>query len=79
MCMRGSSSDSISDSRCGRDLVTVRKGEDLDDLEATFSSTKVFHSPHVGQRPSHLGDSVPQLLQYHTVFILFAIVEEFYG
>lgn len=28
----------------------------------------VFHSPHAGQRPIHLGLSLPQLVQYHKDF-----------
>lgn len=32
------------------------------------SSTIVFHSPHAGQRPIHLGLSFPQDVQYQTVF-----------
>ena len=30
----------------------------------------VFHSPHAGQRPIHLGLSLPQALQNHEVFLL---------
>ena len=36
---------------------------------ATVSSTIVFHSPHAGQRPIHLGLSLPHALQNHTVFV----------
>jgi len=32
----------------------------------------VFHSPQAGQRPKNWGYSLPQLLQYQTVFV-FAI------
>ena len=39
---------------------------------ATISSVKVFHSPHEGQRPSHLGASNPQFLQKYA-FLTFAI------
>jgi hypothetical protein len=31
----------------------------------TFSSTIVFHSPHEGHLPTHLGESAPQELQNH--------------
>ena len=40
------------------------------DFTVTFSSTKVFHSPQLGHLPNHLGDSLPQLLQKYTVFVL---------
>lgn len=37
-------------------------------------SLKLFHSPHPGQRPSHLGSSWPQEEQQKTVLFLdFAI------
>ena len=32
------------------------------------ASTMVFHSPHAGQRPIHLGLSLPHEVQYQTVF-----------
>ena len=32
------------------------------------SSTMVFHAPHDGQRPSHLGESAPHSVQNHMVF-----------
>ena len=35
---------------------------------ATISSVKVFHSPHEGQRPSHLGASNPQFLQKYAAW-----------
>ena len=37
------------------------------------ASTIVFHSPHAGQRPIHLGLSLPQEVQYQSVFAVFAI------
>lgn len=40
-----------------------------------FSSIIVFHCPHAEQRPSHFGESAPQLVQYHIDFILVAIFE----
>jgi hypothetical protein len=45
----------------------------LEPPAGSFSSIMVFHSPHPGQRPTHLGDSVPQLLQNHAVFCCLAI------
>ena len=43
-------------------------------LDSFGSSIIVFHSPQAGQRPIHLGLSLPQELQYHTDLFLFAIV-----
>ena len=44
----------------------------LEPLFADFfsdgASTMVFHSPHAGQRPIHLGLSLPQFVQYHKDF-----------
>ncbi len=49
-----------------------RRGADA----ATRSSTSVFHAPHDGQRPAHLGESAPHSLQYHSVlYLVFAISE----
>ena len=36
----------------------------------TGSSAMVFHSPHDGQRPSHLGVSLPQASQTKIVLVL---------
>src|SRR4051794_3081986 len=36
----------------------------------TTDSTKVFHSPHSGQRPVHLGCSLPHCWQTNTVLVL---------
>jgi hypothetical protein len=35
-----------------------------------ISSTKVFHEPQEGHRPSHLADSAAQFWQMYTVFSL---------
>ena len=32
------------------------------------ASTMVFHSPQAGHLPIHFADSLPQELQYHTLF-----------
>ena len=37
---------------------------------ATTSSAKVFHSPHEGHLPSHLGASKPQLRQKYAFLTL---------
>lgn len=42
--------------------------------EGTRSSTIVFHSPQAGHLPAHLGDSAPQLLQNHAVFVSFILL-----
>ena len=34
----------------------------------SICSSMVFHSPQAAQRPCHLGDSLPQLVQKNTVF-----------
>jgi hypothetical protein len=50
-------------------------GEREVDVAATRSSTIVFHSPHSGQRPSHLGDVLPQAVQPQIVlYLAFAIL-----
>ena len=41
----------------------------------TVSSTIVFHSPHAGQRPIHLGLSFPHDLQNHTFLDLEAAIQ----
>ena len=47
---------------------------------ATVSSTIVFHSPHAGHRPIHLGLSFPHSLQNHTLLVLtVAILEIFFS
>ena len=77
---RGSLLRSISLRRMG-----LRPSEDFADrpLEplpppagffSTGASTMVFHSPHAGQRPIHLGLSLPQLVQYHKVFAVAIII-----
>lgn len=45
---------------------------------ATVSSTIVFHSPHDGHRPIHLGLSFPHDVQNQAVFIFVAISSNFY-
>jgi hypothetical protein len=45
---------------------------------ATVSSTIVFHSPQAGQRPIHLGLSLPHALQNHTVFVLTVAIAYFF-
>ena len=37
----------------------------------TFSSTIVFQAPQAGHLPAHLGESAPQEVQNHIVFIAF--------
>ena len=44
----------------------------------TRSSTIVFHAPHSGQRPAHLGDSAPHCEQNHADFIVFAMMPSYY-
>ena len=39
----------------------------------TRSSTIVFHCPHSGQRPAHLGDWAPHCEQNHADLIVLAI------
>jgi hypothetical protein len=39
-----------------------------------FCSTKVFHSPQEGQRPSHFAESFPQFWQRYTVLDLAIVV-----
>jgi hypothetical protein len=48
------------------------EGEDDEDIT---SSENVFHSPHAGQRPNHLGASNPQFLQKYA-FLTFATLPE---
>ena len=57
--MRVPSSQSTADkgSDCG---TTVLPEIFVKDAAAAALSTSVFHSPHSGQRPSHLGSSCPQ-------------------
>src|SRR5512141_3464355 len=38
--------------------------------EATASSTSVFHSPHPGHFPTHLGEEVPHAVQANSTFTL---------
>lgn len=64
---------SISDTFWGR-LFDLLPTGDLADLGLTRSSTNVFHCPHAGHLPSHLGESAPQLVQYQTVFKVLAIM-----
>ena len=59
MLIRGSSDVSIRLMDIGEEELEVR-GERLEgreDFLPSFCSTKVFHSPHEGQRPIHLGES----------------------
>lgn len=44
----------------------------------TLSSTIVFHSPHEGHLPTHLGESIPHDEQCHTVFIFIADIGNLY-
>ncbi len=70
MSMRGASSALISFSVTGFDFALaspVSEGRVAGSLR-TISSTKVFHCPHEGHLPCHLGDSCPQLLHTYTVF-----------
>ncbi len=46
---------------------------------ATVSSTIVFHSPHAGQRPIHLGLSFPHSLQNHTLLVLTVAILEIFS
>lgn len=74
--MRGSSSVAISDTGTGADRREDECGPGVRDFfsGSTFSSTMVFHSPHAGHRPTHFGDSAPQLLQNHTVLTVFIVL-----
>ena len=70
--MRGSSAASISSSVTGFAFVGAMpaSGRRATGSLRTISSTKVFHCPHAGHFPCHLGDSCPQLLHTYTVFSL---------
>lgn len=71
----------ISDTFCGILLPTRVDLEPLLCFALTFSSTSVPHSPHDGQRPSHLGESAPHELQNHIDFtfaILLCVIFYYY-
>lgn len=46
----------------------------LDAFAATRSSTNVFHAPHEGHLPCHLGESAPHSEQNHMLFVFVAII-----
>ena len=71
--MRDFASKSISDNFFGTALLCDPLVFHECDTGCSFtitSSTKVFHSLHEGQLPSHLGDSYPQFWQKNLVFSL---------
>ncbi len=56
--MRSMSRSRISFTRCASARgMPGRRIAAVDGSFAATCSAKVFHSPHAGQRPSHLGDS----------------------
>jgi hypothetical protein len=69
---RGSLLRSISFRNTGLrppEALTAKPFDPLPELFfSTGASTMVFHSPHAGQRPIHLGLSLPQFVQYHKDF-----------
>ena len=73
--MRGASFASIWLTGLGFSAVAPRRlvVNVLDGPAVTRSSTMVFHSPHTGHLPAHLGESAPHDEQYHTLFVLGAI------
>jgi hypothetical protein len=79
MCIRGSSTASISLTGRGFDLPFVDNGTDAEGVAGpTFSSTMVFQAPQAGHLPTHLGESAPHEVQNHMVFIdFFAIFRIF--
>ncbi len=71
--MRCSSDASICERATGAERMSLEllpKGAAEDERlpVATRSSTKEFHAPQAGQRPSHFGDSLPHWEQNQTVF-----------
>lgn len=76
--MRFSTDESISDSGIGLRPAPGTLSAAAGFLPvATVSSTIVFHSPHAGHLPIHLGLSLPQDLQNHTVFVFTLAIASF--
>jgi hypothetical protein len=44
--------------------------EEVDEATVTVCSVKEFHAPQSGQRPVHLGCSLPHCWQTNTVLVL---------
>lgn len=63
---------SISPTGTGRVWARAKPGAGFSSPRLTTSSANVFHSPHAGHLPSHLGASYPQAVQKYA-FFTFAI------
>ena len=75
--MRGKSEASMALTAIGFDCVDSGENALLlrpDEEAGARSSTIVFHSPHSGHLPCHLGDSAPHDVQNHSVCVFFALI-----